>query len=528
MGYPKHQFRSTIFRFFLCTSLVLLLSICFPTLEGFAAPPPTPSGLPPGEWDHVIITDQSLAHSFIPLANHRQAQGLRCRILTTDYLLRWSLKINLMESIRWFVSTASEEWGTRYVMLGGDAEFIPVPLGFFESPNFSWEIPLDLYYAAPNGEWDLDGDGILGEFGDDAPDLTPVVALGRAPVSDRMEARSFVDKVIAFESQDPAELHDVLLAAEVGSPYPWQPGMEVHIDFAWLMEELVEILDDWNSVGDFQRLYQNWEAPPYGEPLSRASFLEALNAGRHRFFSMMIHGIAETWSMGPDYLRPEHLGALDAMNHALFMVPGVAQATDCRQEGVLEKLLVLPRGGCAGAMGPSATFYLAPANQFFQNFWQGIADGTWDRVGDAFRQVMADLFQTYPQNSPFLATLECMSIFGDPAMLLLPVQGGVNILDPKVEPVLAAHASPNPFNPTTKIFFVLPGTSESVLPTVVEIYDLRGRRLIRLLDADLAPGSHSIHWRGKDAAGRSVGSGLFFARISAGDHRTVVKLILVE
>jgi hypothetical protein len=528
MGYPDHQFHSTIFRFFLCTSLVLLLSFSFPPMEGFAVPPPTPSGLPPGDWDHVVITDQSLKSAFMPLAKHRRAQGLRSRIISTHAVARWSGQDDLMEAIRWFVATAHQEWGTRYVMLGGDAEFIPVPLGYFQSQYFSWDIPMDLYYAAPNGEWDLDGDGILGEFGDDAPDLTPVVALGRAPVSDRREAQSFVKKVIAFESVGSADNYDVLLAAEVGSPYPWQPGMEVQFDFAREMEELAEVLTDWESVGNFQRLYQNWEAWPDAAPLSPTGFLDALNADHHRFFSMMIHGIAETWSMGPDYLRPEHLEALEGMNHPLFMVPGVTQATDCRQEGVLEKLLVLPRGGCAGAMGPSATFYLVPANQFFQNFWQGMAEGTWERVGDNYRQVLVDLLEVYPQSSVALTTLQCMSIFGDPALLFLPVQGDAIFPDSKVELVLTASASPNPFNPTTEISFVLPGSPGTMFPTVVDIYDLGGRRLVRLVDDDLGPGSHSILWRGKDAAGRSVGSGLFFARIRAGDHSSVVKLILVE
>jgi hypothetical protein len=466
--------------------------------------------------------------SFAPLAEHRTGQGLNCRVISLQEMRRWTWQTNLREAIRGFIATANREWGTRYVMLGGDAEIIPVPLGFFESPQFSWDIPLDLYYAAPNGEWDLDGDGILGEFEDDDPDMTPVVALGRAPVADRTEARVFVDKIIAFETSGTGETHEVLLAAGVGSPFPWQPGMPVQFDFAWEMEEVVDILSGWDAISGFQLLYENWEEPPHGEPLFRASFLGALNTGQHRFSSLLIHGIADTWALGPDYLSPEDLDVLSGMDHSLFMVPWVAQAADYREEGVLETMFKLPVGGCVSALAPSSMFYLSPASWFAMNFWEVVAADSWERIGDAYLQVIGEMLEFYPTNSAALATLQCLSIMGDPALLFLPeVTGGINRSLHSAQ-LLWTNVSPNPFNPATEISFVLPGEPGKVFPTVVEIFDLAGRRLNRILEADLPTGTHSVRWLGQDASGKKVGSGLFFGRIQAGDLETVVKLILVE
>jgi hypothetical protein len=113
-------------------------------------------------------------------------------------------------------------------------------------------------------------------------------------------------------------------------------------------------------------------------------------------------------------------------------------------------------------------------------------------------------------------------------LLFLPAVGDGLVAGPGAKPKIIADASPNPFNPATEISFTLPGPSGTTLPTVVEIFDLGGRRLTRLVDDDLEPGSHSVRWRGEDDSGRSVGSGLFFARILAADQRAVVKLILVE
>jgi hypothetical protein len=387
---------------------------------------------------------------------------------------------------------------------------------------------MDLYYAAPYGEWDLDGDGILGELEDDDPDLTPVVALGRAPVADRAEAQVFVDKVLAFEAAGNAEAQDALLAAEVGSPYPWVPGMPVQFDFAWEMEEVANILAGWDAISGIQRLYQNWEEPPYGEPLFRASFLGALNTGHHRFASLLIHGIADTWSLGPDYLRPSDLDELSGMDHSLFLVPWVPQATDYREEGVLETLFKLPVGGCVGALAPSSMFYLAPASWFGRHFWEVAANASWERIGDVYLQVAVDMLAFYPPDAIPLSTLQCLSILGDPALLLMPEAVGINIQGTDSAQVLWTHVSPNPFNPATEISFALPGEPGSVWPTVVEIFDLAGRRLNRILDADLRPGPHSVRWLGQDATGKRVGSGLFFGRIQAGGMETVVKLILVE
>jgi hypothetical protein len=208
------------------------------------------------------------------------------------------------------------------------------------------------------------------------------------------------------------------------------------------------------------------------------------------------------------------------------MVAGVPEAADCRSAGVLERLFNLPLGGCVGALGPSAMFYIVPAQRFFLDFWQEAVDGTRDRVGDVYRQVLENHIQLYEPGSVPLSTLMCMTIWGDPALLFLPATPGG--MDPTGGLDLVADASPNPFNPATEISFVLPGEAGSRMSTVVEIFDLAGRRLNRILADDLAPGAHSVRWRGRDAAGRAVGSGLFLARIQAGDLHTVVKLVLVE
>jgi flagellar hook assembly protein FlgD len=77
------------------------------------------------------------------------------------------------------------------------------------------------------------------------------------------------------------------------------------------------------------------------------------------------------------------------------------------------------------------------------------------------------------------------------------------------------------------IHFQVPQTGGTV-KTLVEILDLQGRRVARLQDEVLAPGSHSVRWDGRDAGRRGLPRGAYFARLVRGNETAGVKLILGE
>lgn len=64
---------------------------------------------------------------------------------------------------------------------------------------------------------------------------------------------------------------------------------------------------------------------------------------------------------------------------------------------------------------------------------------------------------------------------------------------------------PNPFNPDLSIRFTLETAGRASL----EIYNLRGQIVRRLVDANLAKGTHNFMWDGRDANGRIVASGMY-------------------
>ncbi len=75
---------------------------------------------------------------------------------------------------------------------------------------------------------------------------------------------------------------------------------------------------------------------------------------------------------------------------------------------------------------------------------------------------------------------------------------------------LAAPA-PSPFRDATTISFDVARTGRAAL----EILDVTGRRVVRLLDGDrVAAGTHRVRWDGRDERGARVSPGIYFVRLT--------------
>jgi flagellar hook assembly protein FlgD len=63
----------------------------------------------------------------------------------------------------------------------------------------------------------------------------------------------------------------------------------------------------------------------------------------------------------------------------------------------------------------------------------------------------------------------------------------------------------------------------------VAIYDARGVRVATLLDREeRTAGTHTVAWNGTDDAGRTAGSGVYFARLTAAGTTSIHKLLLLK
>ncbi|MCH7938217.1 MAG: right-handed parallel beta-helix repeat-containing protein, partial [Candidatus Marinimicrobia bacterium] len=159
---------------------------------------------------------------------------------------------------------------------------------------------------------------------------------------------------------------------------------------------------------------------------------------------------------------------------------------------------------------------------------------------DAYFNLFQDplLVSTEPENSSFLlltAASPCIDAGGtnlietdtsdigshpyNPAAL-----GVVPELNPKPNTYTLSPAYPNPFNPNTTINYALKDDVRATL----KVYDLLGREVRLLVDEHQPAAYHSVVWDGRDRAGRPLPSGIYIARLVAGDFIAGIKMVLLK
>jgi K319L-like, PKD domain/FlgD Ig-like domain len=86
--------------------------------------------------------------------------------------------------------------------------------------------------------------------------------------------------------------------------------------------------------------------------------------------------------------------------------------------------------------------------------------------------------------------------------------------------------SPNPFNPSTTINFLVPSDETKVS---VNIYSIKGQLVKNFELSGLVPNSLSrITWQGKDQQGKSVASGIYFCQIKGAASKAYSRMLLLK
>ena len=122
----------------------------------------------------------------------------------------------------------------------------------------------------------------------------------------------------------------------------------------------------------------------------------------------------------------------------------------------------------------------------------------------------------------------------DPSILYVATSGGLYFIenpptsiagDPPVPRTTELRPSyPNPFNASTLIPFRL-GAAGRVR---IDVYNLLGQRVRRLLDERRPQGLHKVRWTGTDDRGSPVSSGVYFYRLTTGDLAETRRCMLIR
>jgi hypothetical protein len=83
---------------------------------------------------------------------------------------------------------------------------------------------------------------------------------------------------------------------------------------------------------------------------------------------------------------------------------------------------------------------------------------------------------------------------------------------------------PNPFNPNTNLLFELPNPGH----VKIEIFGLTGAKVRTLVDSHFDAGYHSAVWDGRSDSGEEVASGIYYYRLTSGQHRITRKMVMLK
>jgi len=86
------------------------------------------------------------------------------------------------------------------------------------------------------------------------------------------------------------------------------------------------------------------------------------------------------------------------------------------------------------------------------------------------------------------------------------------------------RSSPNPFGTASRVSFRTPRTG----PVRLGIYDIQGRLVRTLVDAELGRGRHESTWRGVDDSGTPLAAGVYFLRLETGVAERSAKIVLLR
>jgi hypothetical protein len=230
-------------KFFVAGSIILFLGLMMGPVTANVSnnsSTQTPMSTTKDVYTLIIITPSVFADELQSLVVHKKAMGLTTKLVTLDDVRQqeyWHGR-DCAEKIKYFIKSAIEQWGTRYVLLvgGRSSQFLPTwycPVRYVHmSDDWDSEYLSDLYFAdiydthGNFSSWDSDNDGRYGEWypgevaQDSGIDLIPDVAVGRLPCRNKQEAAIMVNNIISYETSTYGNPWFSKILVVAGDTYP--------------------------------------------------------------------------------------------------------------------------------------------------------------------------------------------------------------------------------------------------------------------------------------------------------------------
>ncbi|OQX56477.1 MAG: hypothetical protein B5M53_01285 [Candidatus Cloacimonas sp. 4484_209] len=305
--------------------------------------------------DYVIITSPSFASYFQPLRDWKTEKGINTRIVTTDSIYTNYSGADNQEKIRNFIKDAHTNWGTIWVLLGGDTGIVPARIAFAMAceagyqPQDEDSIRADLYYSDLDGDWNYNGTPPYGEVADSV-DLYPDVFVGRAPASSTSEVTTFVNKILTYEISPPLdyELNALFFAMILWSDPYTDSGVGKNIIDSLYVPSRFNITKLYESLGN-----ENWN-----------TVTSAINSGQN-LLNHDGHAWYTVMGIGSDYLTRSDMDNLtNGLRQGILYSIG-CWSTAIDYDAIAEHYVNNPNGGGVAFIGNCRYGWGSPGNPGF-------------------------------------------------------------------------------------------------------------------------------------------------------------------
>jgi hypothetical protein len=170
-----------------------------------------------------------------------------------------------------------------------------------------------------------------------------------------------------------------------------------------------------------------------------------------------------------------------------------------------------------------STAFVGPVMSYYEHVslnFKRLTDEEWRLVHSEEPSFRPDFVRGY------LADAEGRWIGGG-ASLPTAVEEVVTSPQPEMPGLVLHRGYPNPFNSSTLIRFSV-GVELAGERVELDVFNMEGKRVRRLVDQVLPEGNYSTRWEGTTDAGESVASGVYVYRLTAGGRKLTGRVSLVK
>jgi len=356
-----------------------------------------PLGVPAGDYDYVIITQESWVSAFQPLVNWKTQKGVPATIVTTNWIYNSGGYTGTnIQKIKAFVQDAYTTWGTTYVLLGGDINVVPCQNRTFSIVDPD-PVPNDAYYADFDSDWICE------------------VNVGRASVNGTGNGTgrigNFINKIITYETNPPLTNY-----AQNAGFFGFDLDSSTHAHICKMNIKNAYVPASWTMTTVYDNQTGN----------HRTNVLAALNAGQN-IVNHADHSNSDC--MGTGYVNHNWLiynSDMDALTngnkqtilYSMGCDPAAFDVTNC----IAEHFVRNSNGGGLAFIGNSRYgwydygVYTTLSMGFDVHFFKSLFQENLYHLGVAFSDHKNDAYQEYPGDDYYKYIFTELTLLGDPEL----------------------------------------------------------------------------------------------------------------